>query len=120
MNYEDALSTYPNLKIWFPQGPDGKPNTFALPYDVGLVKNAPNGSAGQKLIDFMLSKQSQSIVASAGGGLPVRDDVHPTDATYRALAALLSGVTIFTPDWSDIESNLRKYVTDWQNATGTV
>jgi 2-aminoethylphosphonate transport system substrate-binding protein len=49
----------PNIRVFFPEGPNGKRETFALPYDVALVHGAPHAENGKKLIDFLLSKQAQ-------------------------------------------------------------
>ena len=82
----------PNLRIFFPAGPDGKRSTFALPYYVGLVQGAPHADAGKKLIDFLLTKEAQSTVSEVAQGIPVRNDVHPTDASYKTIQSLLAGV----------------------------
>ena len=73
------MADNPNIRIFWPAGPDGKRSTFALPYYVGLVKGAPNADNGKKLIDFLLSKDAQTTVTSVALGMPVRMDVKPTD-----------------------------------------
>ncbi len=118
MNYAQS-KTMPNLGIWFPAGPDGRPTTFALPYAAGLVTKAPHGANGRKLLDFMLTEQAQRQVSAIGGGFGARKDIKATDANATALAGLMNGVEIFQPDWSDIEKNLTRYVEDWKAATGT-
>ncbi|WP_424213650.1 2-aminoethylphosphonate ABC transporter substrate-binding protein [Streptomyces sp. BI20] len=117
MNFAQAKSM-PNLGIWFPAKDGGKPTTFALPYAAGLVKNAPHGDNGRKLLDFMLAEQAQKQVSEIGGGFPARSDVKPTDANAVALAKLMNGVEVFTPDWKDIDTNLTAYVDAWKSATG--
>ena len=87
----------PNLQIFFPAGPDGEALTLPLPYYIALVKGAPHADAGQKLIDFLLSKDAQEKVSSIAQGLPVRSDVHPTDTSYQQIEQTLNGVTIWTP-----------------------
>ena len=109
----------PNVKIFFPAGPDGKVTTLPLPYDIGLVKGAPHADNGKKLIDFLLSKEAQSQVTTIALGLPVRSDVQPTDAAGKALLAAVSGVTIWTPDWLAVLKNLDADVAAWHQATGS-
>ena len=47
---------------------------LVIPSPVAIVKGTPNRKAAEKFIDFLLSKEGQSIIASTGT-LPVRSDV---------------------------------------------
>jgi 2-aminoethylphosphonate transport system substrate-binding protein len=114
----DQIKTNPNVKIFFPAGPDGKRSTFALPYYVGLVKGAPHAGNGKKLIDWLLGKDAQATLPDVALGLPVRDDVKPTGAAAQAFAAVLKGVTVWTPDWKQVSEDLSKDVARWHDATG--
>ena len=109
----------PNLGIFFPAGPHGVRTTFALPYDIALVKNAPHPEAAKKLIDFLLSKQAQMQVTSIAYGYPVRTDVHPTDANATAFQTALNGVTIWYPNWSQVFTNLKADLATWHQVTGS-
>ena len=109
----------PNIKVFWPAGPDGKRSTFALPYYVGLVKGAPNADAGKKLIDFLLTKEAQATVTSVAQGLPVRKDVTPTDESYKNLHKLMEGVEIWTPDWAQVLADLPTDVAKWHTVTGS-
>ena len=109
----------PNVRIFWPAGPDGKRSTFALPYDIGLVKGAPHSANGQKLIDFMLSKEAQSSLSTVAWGLPVRTDVKPTDDHYKMLHAAMKGITVWQPDWNKVLKSLNADVSYWHQATGT-
>ena len=109
----------PNIRVFFPTGPNGKRSTFALPYYVGLVKGAPNAAAGKKLIDFLLSKEAQSTVTSVAQGLPVRKDVTPTDESYKNLHKTLEGVEVWTPDWAQVLADLPTDVAKWHQVTGS-
>ncbi|TGV75031.1 extracellular solute-binding protein, partial [Mesorhizobium sp. M00.F.Ca.ET.158.01.1.1] len=79
------MTDNPNIKVFWPAGPDGSRSTFALPYEIGLVTGAPNGDNGKKLIEFLLSKEAQSTVSSVALGLPARKDVKPDDANFGKL-----------------------------------
>ncbi|MEU9621707.1 2-aminoethylphosphonate ABC transporter substrate-binding protein [Streptomyces sp. NPDC048155] len=118
MNYAQSKDM-PNLGIWFPAKEGGKPTTFALPYAAGLIDKAPHSANGKKLLDFMLSEQAQKDVSAVGGGFSARKDVEATDANAVALAGLMDGVEVFTPDWSDIGTQLDTYVQAWKSATGS-
>ena len=110
--------SYPNMAIFFLTAPDGKRCTFALPYDVAMVKNAPHPAAARKLIDFLLGKWAQDRVSSLALGFPVRNDVHPTDAGFKALQNVMQGVTVWTPDWTDTLQRLSSDISRWQQVTG--
>ncbi|MFC9244524.1 2-aminoethylphosphonate ABC transporter substrate-binding protein [Streptomyces sp. NPDC057136] len=118
MNFAQSKDM-PNLGIWFPAKGSGKPTTFALPYAAGLVDKAPHSENGKKLLDFMLSEQAQKDVSAVGGGFTARKDIESTDANAIELTALLDGVEVFEPDWSDIGTNLDSYVDAWKSATGS-
>lgn len=118
MNFAQSRS-YPNLAIFFLKAPDGKRYTFALPYEAAMVKNAPHPEAARKLIDALLGKWAQDRVASLAGGFPVRDDVHPSDASFKELQRIMDGVTIWAPDWNDILDHLSEDISRWQQVTGS-
>ncbi len=109
----------PNIRIFWPAGPDGVRSTFADGYVIGLVKGAPHEANGKKLIDFLLSRQAQEQVSSIAEGFPVRTDVHPTDANFKALQAMMQGVKIWTPDWNAVLASLKSDVARWHKETGS-
>ena len=47
---------------------------LVIPSPIAIFKNSPNAEAAKKFVDFMLSKEGQTIVANEGT-LPVRADV---------------------------------------------
>src|ERR1700734_3401545 len=113
------MADNPNIKVFWPAGPNGERSALALPYYIGLVTGAPNGDNGKKLIDFLLSKEAQSTVSSVALGAPARKDVTPTDANFTKLHDILQGVTIWTPDWSEVLKGLPTDVARWREATGS-
>ena len=113
------MAQNPNIQVFFPEGPDGKRSTFALPYYMGLVQGAPNAANGKKLIDFLLSKPAQETVSSTAQGIPVRSDVKPTDKSFEELEAKLKGVTIWQPDWAQVLTDLQADVARWHDVTGS-
>jgi len=112
------MADNPNIKVFWPDGPDGKRSTFALPYYVGLVKGAPNAEAGKKLIDFLLSADAQKSVSAIAIGLPVRSDVKPTDDNFAKIHEAMKGVAIWTPNWPKILEDLQADTARWREATG--
>ncbi|GAA1995858.1 2-aminoethylphosphonate ABC transporter substrate-binding protein [Catenulispora subtropica] len=119
MNYVDSKTQYPNTKIFFLAGADGKPTTFSLPYMAGLVKGAPHADNGKKLIDFLLSEQAQLDASKIAYGFPARTDVKPADDNFASISGLLQGVTVFPVDWNDVAKNYNSDVKAWDEATGT-
>ena len=118
MNFAQ-MAANPNIKIFWPAGPDGQRTTFALPYYIGLVAGAPHADAGKKLIEFLLSKEAQSTVSSVAMGMPARQDVHPTDDNFKRLQSMLEGVKIWTPDWAQVLNDLEADVARWHEVTGS-
>ena len=113
------MTDNPNIKVFWPAGPNGERSAMPLPYYVGLVAGAPDADNGKKLIEFLLSKEAQGAVSSVALGLPVRKDVTPTDANFTKLHDAMQGVTIWTPDWSQVLKDLPTDVGRWKQATGT-
>jgi 2-aminoethylphosphonate transport system substrate-binding protein len=115
----DQMRTNPNIKVFWPAGPDGERSTFALPYYVGLVKGAPHSEAGKKLIDFLLSNDAQAKLPAMAFGIPVRKDVVASDEHYKAIHGLMEGVTVWTPDWAQVLKDLKDDVAKWHEVTGS-
>jgi 2-aminoethylphosphonate transport system substrate-binding protein len=113
------MADNPNIRVFWPAGPNGERSALALPYYIGLVAGAPDAENGKKLIDFLLSKEAQSKVSSVAIGLPVRKDVTPTDANYVKLHESMQGVTVWTPNWTDVLKTLPVDVARWREATGS-
>jgi iron(III) transport system substrate-binding protein len=51
------------------------PEMLVIPSPIAIFKNSPNAEAARKFIDFVLSKEGQTIIAEEGT-LPVRADVN--------------------------------------------
>jgi len=115
----DQMRTNPNIKVFWPAGPNGERSAMPLPYYIGLVAGAPDADNGKKLIEFLLSKEAQGTVSSVALGVPVRKDVTPSDANFSKLHDALQGVTIWTPDWAQVLKDLPADVGRWRQATGS-
>jgi 2-aminoethylphosphonate transport system substrate-binding protein len=113
------MADNPNIKVFWPAGPDGVRSAMPLPYDVGLVAGAPDSDNGKKLIEFLLSKDAQSTVSSIAIGVPVRKDVTPADANFAKLREAMQGVTVWQPDWAAVLKDLTDDVGHWKQATGS-
>jgi 2-aminoethylphosphonate transport system substrate-binding protein len=109
----------PNIRMFWPAGPNGQRVAVPIPYDIGLVTGAPHSANGKKLIDFLLSKEAQSQVVDIAQGIPVREDVHPSGQAYETIESSLKGVHIWSPDWLAILPQLPKDFSAWHTATGS-
>jgi 2-aminoethylphosphonate transport system substrate-binding protein len=113
------MTDNPNIRVFWPAGPNGERSAMPLPYYVGLVAGAPDAENGRKLIEFLLSKEAQATVSSVALGVPVRKDVTPADANFARLHDAMQGVTIWTPDWAQVLKELPDDVARWRQATGS-
>jgi iron(III) transport system substrate-binding protein len=64
----DKIEKGANLGIVFPE------EILVIPSPIGIMKATPNRNAAERFIDFLLSKEGQTLIA-AEGTLPIRDDV---------------------------------------------
>ncbi|HCM7229725.1 2-aminoethylphosphonate ABC transporter substrate-binding protein [Klebsiella aerogenes] len=111
------MARNPNVKIFWPADDKGERSALALPYTIGLVQNGPNSENGKKLINFLLDKPAQSSVSALSWGLPVRSDVAPDDANFKAAKAALDGVKSWEPNWDDVAVSLSADIARWHKVT---
>ncbi|MDR2614140.1 MAG: ABC transporter substrate-binding protein [Candidatus Accumulibacter sp.] len=64
----DKIDKGATLQLVYP------PEMLVVPSPVAIFKNSPNAEAAKKFVDFLLSKEGQSIIVE-DGTLPVRADV---------------------------------------------
>jgi iron(III) transport system substrate-binding protein len=64
----DKIEKGANLGIVFPE------EILVIPSPIGIMKATPNRKAAERFIDFLLSKEGQTMIA-AEGTLPIRDDI---------------------------------------------
>ena len=83
----DKIQKGAHLKLVFP------PEMLVIPSPIAIMKSSPNKPAAKKFIDFLLSKEGQTII-TASGTLPARADVpidksmglvSPEEAIKRAI-----------------------------------
>jgi iron(III) transport system substrate-binding protein len=78
LSYEDPvvklINDGANVKIVYPQE-----GTVFLPAGSAIVKNAKNMDNAKKFIDFIVSKDTQNVLATTTTNRPVRDDVKTSE-----------------------------------------
>lgn len=119
MNLMSIQANKGNFKVFFPAGDAGAKSTVALPYDMGLTSSAPHAENGKKLVQFLLSQPVQESVSSGALGIPVRSDVHPSDANATLLQQSLTGVDVYHPDWNKVLAELPADVAAYTAAIGS-
>lgn len=87
------------------------PEMLVVPSPIAIFKASPNADAAKKLVDFLLSKEGQQIVADEGT-LPVRADVKPP-AKYKmpsADEALKRSIKVDYPQlMAEKEATIKKF-----------
>lgn len=87
------------------------PEMLVVPSPIAIFKGSPNQEAAKKLVDFLLSKEGQTIVANEGT-LPVRADVKPPEKYKMPSAdeALKRSIKVDYPQlMADKEATIRKF-----------
>jgi iron(III) transport system substrate-binding protein len=70
----DKIEKGATIGLFYPQ------EMLVIPSPVAIVKGTSNGAAARKFVDFLLSREGQTLIASSGT-LPVRADV-PVPAKF--------------------------------------
>lgn len=71
-----ALANQQPVDIIFPDQGEDQMGTLLIPNTAALIKGGPNPENGKLLIDYLLSKETESQLAFADGAqIPLRDDV---------------------------------------------
>ncbi|GLR08419.1 2-aminoethylphosphonate ABC transporter substrate-binding protein [Mixta theicola] len=111
------MAQNPNVKVFWPADEKGERSALALPYVIGLVQNAPQNENGKKLINFLLDKAAQTQVSSLAWGMPVRNDVTPSDSHYQQAKSAMEGVNVWQPEWNEVAKTLSADIARWHQVT---
>ncbi|MEZ6038445.1 MAG: extracellular solute-binding protein [Planctomycetota bacterium] len=95
----------------FPDQGEGQIGTMLIPNAVGLVQGGPNQDAAKKLIDAILSRQTEALLAAADSAqIPLREGVAgPKDAEIKKLGEFRQ--MAWDPTWTGghIDTFQREY-----------
>jgi len=122
MNLGSIKDDGSKFNIFVPADADGKKVTVSLPYVAGVTKGAPHAEAAKKLLTFLVSEDVQKTVGPDALGIPVLDSLvseAQQDPASNTPAAVLQGVDVWTPDWSEVLANLDADLAAYQKATGS-
>lgn len=95
----------------FPDQQDGGIGTMLIPNSVALIKGGPDLAAGRRLVDAILARQTEALLAAADGAqMPLRSGIPgPADPSIPAVGA-------FRQMHWDVEAtarNLARCAHDW-------
>lgn len=92
---------YPVECIVPDQGPDD-PGLLVIPNTVMILKSAPHPENAQRLVDFLLSKEVEALLATSDSAqIPVRADVPRPDHVLN-----LKGLRLMSVDWQAVGQQL--------------
>ncbi len=112
---DDAVSRVHQKKpvsIVYPDQKKGEPGVFVVPNAVMMIKGAPNPKAAQKLIDYLLSRETEQKLAFADcaqiplhSGVKMPQDIKPIDqikvmqVDYEQVAQKLVEIQPYLKSW---------------------
>ena len=68
------------VTIVYPDQAEGQPGTMVIPNTVCRIKGGPNPEWGKQLVDFLLSKEVEALLAKSDSAqIPLRPDVDRPD-----------------------------------------
>lgn len=120
MNLATIKDNSSKFNVFFPATADGKQSTVALPYLMGLAKGAPHSDGAKKLMDFLLSADTQKTLPDAMA-VSARTDVQAAPAAAGTVnpASVVRNVTVLHPDWTAVLDSLDADVAAYSKATGS-
>ncbi len=101
----DKISKGATIALAYP------PEMLVVPSPMAIIKGSPNMEAAKKFIDFMLTKEAQTIIAGEGT-LPVRTDVSlpPEFKLPTPEEAMKRGIAIdYTALMAEKEATVKKF-----------
>jgi iron(III) transport system substrate-binding protein len=90
------------VRMMFPDQGRNRMGTLVIPNTVALVKGCPHPGAGKKLIDFLLSREVEEMLARSGSAqMPVRPGIPVPEGNPS-----LAGIKAMKTDWNAVETGL--------------
>jgi iron(III) transport system substrate-binding protein len=97
-----ALKDGKPVAICFPDQRDDQMGTLVIPNTVALIHNAPHPEAARRLIDFILRRETERLLAGSGSAqMPVRESVPVPDGGLS-----LAGIKAMAVNWSAVEQHV--------------
>jgi iron(III) transport system substrate-binding protein len=84
---QGALARGAPVAMVFPDQAPDQSGALVIPNTVALIRNCPNPETGRRLIDFLLSREVEEMLAKSGSaqmpvraGVPTPPEVHPIES----------------------------------------
>lgn len=119
MNLASINNDGSKFTIFFPAMPDNSRTTVALPYVAGVAATSHHPEEAKKLLAFLLGDEAQKQAVTQAFGMPVRKSVaDQTGAgdTTGGPAGVLTGVTLWAPDWNVVLDELENDIDAYKQA----
>jgi len=82
----EAIDAGAPVVIVYPDQAEGRPGTFVIPNTVALIRGGPHPEAAQKLLRWLVSKESEARLAAGPiANIPVREGVASPPWVLRAV-----------------------------------
>jgi iron(III) transport system substrate-binding protein len=91
-DYHVALTKGHKVACVFPDQGEGQVGTMLIPNSVAIVRGAPHPEAAKRLVDWVLSTETEALLAAAKSAqIPLRADVTPpADASIKRYGSFRS------------------------------
>ncbi|MCP4219905.1 MAG: extracellular solute-binding protein [bacterium] len=108
----EALKEGAPVKVVFLDQESGGLGSLIIPNTVSLLKNSPNSAMGKKLIDYLLSRETEKKLAAScvqmplhkgvktPEGVPSLDNILPMKIDYDGTAKKLEAILPFLKEWT--------------------
>jgi len=105
----EAIKEGANVGIVFPD--QGGMGTLVMPNTVCLIKGSPNSKNGKKLMDYLLSRETEAKLAASCAqmplhkgvkvpeGVPSLDNIRPMNISYEKAAQKLEEIQDYLKSW---------------------
>ena len=116
MNLASIRNDGMKFDVFFPAMPDNSRTTVSLPYLAAVTAATPRPDEAKKLLAFLLSDEAQKQAATGAFGIPVRKSVAAETTGDGGAEELLTGVTMWAPDWNKVLTELEGDLAAYQEA----
>ncbi|MFY9344292.1 MAG: extracellular solute-binding protein [Planctomycetota bacterium] len=115
-DYHVAKTKGHEVACVFPDQQEGGIGTMLIPNAVGLVANGPDQQGSRRLIDAILSRQTEALLAAADGAqIPLREGVAgPKDAAVKTVGTFRE----MAWDPAPTAAELAKCLAEWSQRWG--
>jgi len=114
-DYHVAMTKGHKVACVFPDQQEGGIGTMLIPNAVGLVAGGPDPAGARRLIDAILSRETEALLAAADGAqIPLRAGVPgPKDPAIKGVGRFRPMVWDFAKVGADIERSSRDFCKRW-------